>query len=186
MNRGVLLPVAAYPLFENALRAANGWSLDEHAARIGALWSRFSEVAAANPNAWIRPPRTAQEIVTPSPQQPNDLVSLHEALHRQHASGPGRGLHRLLRGGGPGRRQFPRTAGSSRCRGGRQRPLVHLEPGRAAPLSRHSPGRRRRHSRARVWASTTSPSSTSTPASRRSCRWPPASSGYASTTRTGR
>ena len=35
MNRGVLLPIHAYPLFENALRAANGWTLAEHAARIG-------------------------------------------------------------------------------------------------------------------------------------------------------
>ena len=73
MNRGVLLPVHAYPLFENALRAANGWSLDEHAARIGALWSRFSEVAAGNPNAWIRAARTAHEIVTPSPR--NRMIS---------------------------------------------------------------------------------------------------------------
>ena len=58
VNRGVLLPVHAYPLFENALRAANGWTLDEHAARIGALWSRFSQVAAGNPDAWIRTART--------------------------------------------------------------------------------------------------------------------------------
>ena len=73
MQRGVLLPVHAYPLFENALRAANGWSLEEHAARIGALWSRFSEVAAANPSAWIRTPRRAHDIVTPSPE--NRMVS---------------------------------------------------------------------------------------------------------------
>jgi acetyl-CoA C-acetyltransferase len=66
MNRGVALPVHAYPLFENALRAANGWTLGEHAGRIGALWSRFSEVAAANPSAWIRKARTATEIITPS------------------------------------------------------------------------------------------------------------------------
>jgi acetyl-CoA C-acetyltransferase len=73
MQRGVVLPVHAYPLFENALRAAHGWTLDEHAARIGALWSRFSEVAAGNPHAWIRTPRTAAEIVTPSPG--NRMVS---------------------------------------------------------------------------------------------------------------
>ena len=35
MQRGVVLPVHAYPLFENALRAANGWTLPEHRARIG-------------------------------------------------------------------------------------------------------------------------------------------------------
>ena len=67
LARGLLLPVHAYPLFENALRAAHGLSLAEHAARIGALWSRFSEVAAGNPDAWIRTPRTADEIVTPGP-----------------------------------------------------------------------------------------------------------------------
>ena len=73
MQRGVVLPVHAYPLFENALRAANGWTLREHAARIGALWSRFSEVAAGNPHAWIRTARTPDEIVTPAPG--NRMVS---------------------------------------------------------------------------------------------------------------
>jgi acetyl-CoA C-acetyltransferase len=73
MQRGVVLPVHAYPLFENALRAANGWTLKEHAARIGALWSRFSEVAAGNPHAWIRTARTPEEIVTPAPA--NRMVS---------------------------------------------------------------------------------------------------------------
>src|ERR1700684_3860514 len=65
LPRGVILPVHAYPLFENALRAANGWTLQQHRARIGALWSRFSAVAAGNPNAWIRTARTPDEIVTP-------------------------------------------------------------------------------------------------------------------------
>ena len=73
MQRGVLLPIHAYPLFENALRAANGWTLEEHAARIGSLWSRFSEVAAGNPHAWIRTPRPAGAIVTPGPD--NRMVS---------------------------------------------------------------------------------------------------------------
>ena len=73
MQRGVVLPIHAYPLFENALRAARGWSLDQHAARIGSLWSRFSEVAAANPDAWIRTPRSASEIATPGPD--NRMVS---------------------------------------------------------------------------------------------------------------
>ena len=72
-SRGVMLPVHAYPLFENALRGAHGWTLAEHAAHIGSLWSRFSQVAATNPNAWIRSPRTAEEIATPSPD--NRMVS---------------------------------------------------------------------------------------------------------------
>ncbi|HEX4433990.1 MAG TPA: hypothetical protein VH012_04115 [Acidimicrobiales bacterium] len=73
MQRGVVLPVHAYPLFENALRAANGWTLPEHRDRIGALWSRFSAVAAGNPHAWIRSARTAADIVTPGPA--NRMVS---------------------------------------------------------------------------------------------------------------
>jgi acetyl-CoA C-acetyltransferase len=73
VNRGVLLPIHAYPLFENALRAAHGWSLVDHAARIGGLWSRFSQVAATNPYAWIRQPRSADEIVTASAQ--NRMIS---------------------------------------------------------------------------------------------------------------
>ncbi len=73
MNRGVLLPIHAYPLFENALRAAKGWTLDEHAARFGSLWSRFSRVAAGNPDAWIRTARTAGEIVRSGPG--NRMVS---------------------------------------------------------------------------------------------------------------
>jgi acetyl-CoA C-acetyltransferase len=73
VSRGILMPITAYPLFENALRGANGWTLSEHTARIGALWSRFSDVAASNPYAWLRTPRTAEEIMTPSPA--NRMVS---------------------------------------------------------------------------------------------------------------
>jgi acetyl-CoA C-acetyltransferase len=73
MARGVILPIHAYPLLENALRAANGWSLADHAARIGALWAGFSQVAATNPHAWIRSPRTAEEIAQPSAD--NRMVS---------------------------------------------------------------------------------------------------------------
>jgi acetyl-CoA C-acetyltransferase len=64
--RGIVLPISAYPLFENAWRAANGWTLAEHTARIGTLWSRFSEVAATNPHAWLPTRRTAEEITTPT------------------------------------------------------------------------------------------------------------------------
>ena len=65
--RGIRLPVQAYPLLENALRAANGWSVEEHLGRIGRLWSSFSAVAAGNPHAWLRQARTPEEIVEPGP-----------------------------------------------------------------------------------------------------------------------
>ncbi len=52
--RQVMMPIEIYPLFENALRAAEGWTIDEHRDRLARLWSGFSEVAATNPNAWIQ------------------------------------------------------------------------------------------------------------------------------------
>jgi acetyl-CoA C-acetyltransferase len=73
ISRGVILPIHAYPLFENALRAANGWTLAEHRARIGSLWSRFSQVAASNPDAWIPRAFRSEEIITPSPD--NRMIS---------------------------------------------------------------------------------------------------------------
>src|SRR5205807_1630523 len=39
-------------------------SIDDHQARVGLLWSRFSEVAAANPHAWSREARTPDDIAT--------------------------------------------------------------------------------------------------------------------------
>ncbi|MGO8871381.1 MAG: acetyl-CoA acetyltransferase [Acidimicrobiales bacterium] len=65
-ERGLDLPIHVFPLFENALRARAGRTLDEHRLHIGALWARFSEVAAANPYAWLRQPRTAEELITAS------------------------------------------------------------------------------------------------------------------------
>ena len=65
-ERGLDLPIHVYPLFENAIRARAGRTLDEHRRHLGGLWSRFSDVAADNPHAWLRTPRTPEEIITPS------------------------------------------------------------------------------------------------------------------------
>jgi acetyl-CoA C-acetyltransferase len=64
--RGVRLPVHVYPLFEVALRARLGLSVDDHIARVGSLWSAFSDVAATNLNAWIRTPLSGTEITVAS------------------------------------------------------------------------------------------------------------------------
>jgi acetyl-CoA C-acetyltransferase len=64
--REIVMPVQVYPMFETAVRAAAGEGVDEHLIRVSELWARFSEVAAANPNAWIRDPKTPEEIRTPS------------------------------------------------------------------------------------------------------------------------
>jgi acetyl-CoA C-acetyltransferase len=71
--RGVRLPVHVYPLFEVALRARLGLSVDRHIERIGSLWSAFSEVASTNPNAWLRTPLSSSEITTASAE--NRMIS---------------------------------------------------------------------------------------------------------------
>ncbi len=58
------MPTAIYPLFENALRRHYGLDLAAHRARLGALCSRLSAVAAHNPHAWFAHPRSADEITT--------------------------------------------------------------------------------------------------------------------------
>jgi acetyl-CoA C-acetyltransferase len=66
MARNIVMPVQVYPMFETAIRARAGRSLEDHEVRISELWSRFSHVAADNPNAWSRTPKSAEEIRTPS------------------------------------------------------------------------------------------------------------------------
>lgn len=67
MKHGATIPTQIYPLFENALRAHYGEGIAEHQATIAAMMSRFSKVAAANPHAWFREARTAEEIATIGP-----------------------------------------------------------------------------------------------------------------------
>ncbi len=70
---GLDRPAYVYPLFEQALRIANGESIEDHIERIGELWARFNAVAVGNPHAWIRKPVTAQEIRQPGPH--NRMIS---------------------------------------------------------------------------------------------------------------
>ena len=67
LAHGMAAPTLVYPLFETALRAEAGDSIAEHQQKVGALWSRFAAVAAANPNAWSRNAYSADEIATVSP-----------------------------------------------------------------------------------------------------------------------
>lgn len=67
MARGVMMPVQVYPLFEQAVRAAEGRSVTDHLVRISELWARFSEVASKNPQAWIQQAFSAEELRTPTP-----------------------------------------------------------------------------------------------------------------------
>jgi len=69
-----VMPVQLYPIFEQAIRVGLGRSIEDHTAVISDLWARFSEVAAANPHAWIQRAYTAEEIRTPSPD--NRMIGL--------------------------------------------------------------------------------------------------------------
>ncbi|QYU69178.1 hypothetical protein J4558_03275 [Leptolyngbya sp. 15MV] len=60
------VPVDVYPLYENAGRAAYGQTFTEAQRESAEIWARFSEVAAANPSAWIRNAASAVDIATPS------------------------------------------------------------------------------------------------------------------------
>ena len=66
IERKVVLPIEIYPMFETALRSKNGMTIEQHRAHVGALWSRFSDVAASNPFAWTQKRLTSDEIVTPT------------------------------------------------------------------------------------------------------------------------
>jgi len=66
-------PVFMYALLESAVRATTGADPRTHLGRIAGLWSRFSQVAAQNPDAWIQRAYTPAQIATPTPE--NRLVS---------------------------------------------------------------------------------------------------------------
>lgn len=67
LARNIFMPVQLYPMFDNALRAADGISIDEHRQRIATLWSRFSEVASTNPYAWSQEVFTPEQLATATP-----------------------------------------------------------------------------------------------------------------------
>lgn len=61
-RHGVTLPIYAYPMLENALRAEAGRSIEDHQRYLSELYARFSEVAERNPYSWFPEKRTAEEI----------------------------------------------------------------------------------------------------------------------------
>ncbi|MFK7730304.1 MAG: acetyl-CoA acetyltransferase [Pseudomonadales bacterium] len=66
MQYSIQTPSVSYPLFENALRAKYGLSLQAHQQKLGELYHRFNAVAAENPLSWFPTARTAEEISTVS------------------------------------------------------------------------------------------------------------------------
>lgn len=90
--RGLDRPLRVFPLFETALRAAAGHTVEEHQILLSQLWARFSEVAAANPSAWSRRAWRPEELRTvsddnrmiafpyPKRMNANDRVDMGAAL----------------------------------------------------------------------------------------------------------
>src|SRR5438445_1051335 len=67
-RHGATIPIRMYPLFENAIRAHLGLSIEEHRRRLGELCSRMTKVAAANPYSWFPQARTPEEIISVGPE----------------------------------------------------------------------------------------------------------------------
>lgn len=66
MTYGMQTPATTYALFENALRAKYGLSMEQHRKKLGELYQRFNAVAAKNPLSWFPTERSAEEIANVS------------------------------------------------------------------------------------------------------------------------
>ena len=65
LEAGLALPTQVYPLFSNAMARSTGAGITAQREREAGLWSRFSEVAAANPYAWLPQALSPVEVGTP-------------------------------------------------------------------------------------------------------------------------
>jgi acetyl-CoA C-acetyltransferase len=72
-NYKLIVPAYTYALFETALRALKGRSIEEHQRIIGELFVSFSKIASEHPYAWNNNSYTKNEIITPSKK--NRLVA---------------------------------------------------------------------------------------------------------------
>ncbi|MBL4871790.1 MAG: acetyl-CoA acetyltransferase [Robiginitomaculum sp.] len=61
---GLIAPIHAYPLFENAIRKERGRSVEEHLLAMGELFAPFTDVAADNPFSFYGTRRSAIELAT--------------------------------------------------------------------------------------------------------------------------
>jgi len=61
---GIGIPVQTYPLFENAIRARRGLSIEEHLMTMGQLMQPFAQTATANLHAYYGEPWTAERLAT--------------------------------------------------------------------------------------------------------------------------
>ena len=76
---GMFLPIYLYPLYENASHVAWGQTPREAMAESALLWSRYSEVAATNPHAWLKKTYTPAQIGEATPD--NRLIAWPYTKH---------------------------------------------------------------------------------------------------------
>jgi len=62
----LIFPLLTYAIFETAICAASGRSLEEQKNHIGKIFEHFSKIASNNPYAWTQCSYTTKEIVTPT------------------------------------------------------------------------------------------------------------------------
>ena len=160
-----------------------GRGLDEHLVAVSELWSRFSEVAATNPHAWIQEAYTPEEIRTPTADNRMIGFPYTKRMNSNNAVEQGAAVilcsaERAEALGVPRDRWvFPHSGTDAHDH-------YHVtERDDLGVVARHAARGSRRARRWPASASTTSPTSTSTPASRRRCRSRPPSSGWAPTAR---
>lgn len=65
LKLGMVLPVATYPLYENATAVAWGQTPADARAESGLIWSNLASVASENPSSWDRNRHTSEEILGP-------------------------------------------------------------------------------------------------------------------------
>lgn len=66
IKAGLIQPVMQYAMIENAVRAADGQSIEKHREEVASLWAGFARVAADNPDAWTRDGPDAAAILDPA------------------------------------------------------------------------------------------------------------------------
>lgn len=62
VRAGLAMPVLQYAMLENALRAAEGISLEAHRRGLATLWAALSERTRGNPDAWTPEPVSAEAL----------------------------------------------------------------------------------------------------------------------------
>jgi acetyl-CoA C-acetyltransferase len=67
IEAGIVVPVEQYAVMENALRDADGQSIEEHRTAIARLWAGFNAVARHNPHAAFPAPMDAPAIAAAGP-----------------------------------------------------------------------------------------------------------------------